>query len=805
MGRIQQDLRYAFRVFAASPVYTAVAVLTLALGLGASTAIFSVVNALLVRPLPIFEADRVVAVYTSNSRSPYGSTSYPEFVNYRDQNQVFEGLAVYRGAEVNLRVGNRVERVQGELVSGDYFNVLGVGSHLGRTFLSEDDRQGVDDRVAVLSYGLWQRAFGSDPELIGNTITLNGERFTVIGIAPKSFRGTTLRYVPDVWLPMTHLPLFDSAWAEAFDQVGWRLFHVVGRMRDGVTIEQADGNMDLLAGEDDVSLLGANTAIFAPGVRDSVSSYAGILLGVVTTVLLIACLNVANLVMARTTVRRKEMAIRASLGASRPRLIAQLLTENIVLGLMAGVGGLLIALWVTDFLSSFRPPSSLPVTLALDLDWRVLLFALVLSVSSGLGLGTAAVLAASRRDLTPALKNGADGEGRRRFLRSRDLMLAGQVAFSLLLLTGAGLLLRTVQSLEAIDPGFNAEGVVTFALDPDAEGYSEIEGRRVFERLTDRLSAMPGVESVGLTRSLPVNPVDRALGTFAEGYEASPNEDTAVDVNLAGLNYFRTLQIELLAGRDFNEGDVPEAPMVAIVNESMAGRYWPGQDPLGKRLGFNRDMVYEVVGVVENVKIGSLREASRPHIYLPHSQLFDFFGSSMNIVVRSSLEAETVVETARQEARSIDPDLALYDIKTLPDHVSASILQERQAATLLGLFSVLALILAAMGVYGVISFSVSQRTHEIGVRKALGAEKHSIVTLLIRQGLLPTLAGIGIGLAAASGATPVLDSLLFGVASTDVVTKIAVAALLILIAVLASLLPARRALRIDPIVALRHE
>jgi macrolide transport system ATP-binding/permease protein len=805
MTNIRQDLRSAFRIFAGSPGYTAVAILTLALGLGANTAIFSVVNALLVRPLPIFEADRVLAVYTANSRSPYGPTSYPEFADYRDQNRAFSGMAAYRNTQVNVTVGNNVDRVQGELVSGEYFDVLGVGAQIGRTFLPEDDHLPGGNPVAVLSFGLWPRAFGSDPDLIGSPIRLNGVSYTVIGIAPRSFRGITLRYVPEIWLPMASLPVFESTWAEAFDREGWRLFHIVGRLDNGVTIEQANGNLDTVAAESDVSLAPANSAIFAPAIRGSVSNYAGTMLAVVAVVLLIACLNVANLVMARTTARRKEMAIRSSLGASRGRLSVQLLTENILMALTAGVLGLLIALWVTDFLSAFRPPSSLPVTLDLDFDWRVLTFAFVLSASSGLALGMAAVWNTTRRDLTPALKDGTDTEVPHRFFRSRDVMLAGQVALSLLLLTGAGLLVRTVQSLDAIDPGFNPDNVLTLAVDPEAVGLSETEGRRVFSELTDRLSATPGVTSVSLTQSLPINPERRSLGTFAEGYTPAPDEETAVDVNRAGLDYFRTMQIEIVEGRDFNDRDVEASPRVAIVNESLVRRFWPGQDPVGKRLGFNQDMGYEVVGVVRDVKIVSLREGPRPHIYLPYTQLYDFFGSSMNLVVRSSLEPKSVVATARREARSIAPGLSLYDIKTLSDHVSASILQERQAATLLSVFGILALLLASMGIYGVISFSVSQRTHEIGVRMALGADKHRVLTLMLRQGLVPPLVGVIAGIGAAVVSTSALDSMLFGVRSTDPATMAVVTAILILVALVASFVPARRALNIDPMAALRHE
>ena len=805
MSKIRQDLRYAIRIFTGSPGYTAVAILTLALGLGANTAIFSVVNAVMVRPLPIFESDRVLAVYTANSRSEYGATSYPEFAVYRDQNRVFSGMAAYRNTQVNVKLGNNVDRIQAELVSGEYFDVLGVGAHIGRTFLPEDDRLPGGNPVAVLSFGLWQQAFGSDPELIGKPVILNGASYTVIGVAPRSFRGITLRYVPEIWVPMASLPVFESTWAEAFDREGWRLFRIVGRLDDGVTIEQADGNMDTVATESNVSLVAANSAIFAPAIRESVSNYAGIMLAVVAAVLLIACLNVANLVMARTTARRKEMAIRSSLGASRGRLSVQLLTENIVLSLTAGVVGLLIALWVTDFLSAFRPPSSLPVTLDLGFDWRVLTFALLLSASSGLALGMAAVWNATRRDVTPALKDGTDTEVPNRFFRSRDLMLAGQVALSLLLLTGAGLLVRTVQSLDAIDPGFNPDHVLTLSVDPAAAGFSETEGRRVFSELTERLSATPGVTSVSLTQFLPINAEERALGSFAEGYSPAPDEDTAVDVNRAGIEYFRTMQIEILAGRDFNDRDVEASPRVAIVNESLVRRFWPDQDPLGKRLGFNPDMGYEVVGVVGDVKIGSLREGPRPHIYLPHEQLYDFFGSSMNIVVRSSLEPEALVATARREARSIAPGLALYDIKTLSEHVSASILQERQAATLLSLFGILALLLASMGIYGVISFSVSQRTHEIGVRMALGAEKYRVLTLMLRQGMVPTLVGVIAGVVAAVVSTSALESMLYGVRSTDPATLAIVAVILILVALAASLVPARRALKIDPMAALRHE
>ena len=807
-----RDVRYGLRGLLKRPGFTAIAVITLALGIGANTAIFSLVNTVLLRPLPVHHPEQLVAVYgTLHNGADYTIQSYLNYKDYRDRNDVFSGLMAYRFAPMSVSHEGRNERVWGYLVSGNYFDVLGVQPFLGRYFVPEEDKTPGSHPVAVISYAYWQKRFASDRGIAGQALTLNGHVFTIIGVAPEGFNGTEVAYAPELFVPLTmgHEIEPGSDWLESR---GDDNLFAVGRLKSGVSSAQAESalrTITLQLGREyphenegrGVRLL--TPGLFIPDIRNSVISFSGVLMGVVGLVLLLACVNLANLLLARATERRKELAIRLAVGASRARIVRQLVTESVLLSLAGGVGGLLLAAWINNLVASIKLPTDIALIFDLRLDWRVLAFALVVSLATGIFFSLLPALQSSKPDLVPALKDEASMAGFRRS-RLRNALVVVQVALSLVLLVCAGLVVRSLQVAQRTRPGFTPENAVALSFDLGLQGYTEEKGRAFHRQLIERTRSVAGVRSVALTSTVPLT-LDFSYTTiYVEGQPTTGNSNLPLAVpNEISPDYFRTMEIAL-RGRDFTEQDSKDESRVAIVNETFARRFLPGRDAIGRRFNFTGpDKPYwEVIGVAADGKYNSLAEDPQAAFYRP---LLRDYSTSVTLVARTAGDPQSAIAGLRSELQRLDPTLPLYDVQTLSEHMSVPLFPFRMAATVLGSFGVLAIVLAAIGIYGVMSYVVAGRTREIGVRIALGAARRDVLLLIIRQGMTLAVIGLGIGLLIAFGVAQLLAKLLFGVSPVDPLTFAGVTLLLALVAALACYIPARRATRVDPLVALRYE
>jgi len=817
MSTFLNDVRYGLRMLSKSPGFTFIAVFALALGIGANTTIFSLINGLLLRPLVgVNEPERLVAVYTSDySSGLYGSSSYPDYADFRDEAKAFEGLAAYTDAVASLTGDDEPQRLRGESVTGNFFKVLGVRAAAGRTLVPEDERTASGNPVVVISHNLWQRRFNSDPSLVGRTITLDGRAHTVVGIAAENFRGLHLGMPPEFWLPM---PTPENE-PEAR---GNRGLEIVGRLKADATVEEAsaqlktifarlaqdfpDTNKGTLDRPDEprpVTVLQERRT--GPQQRKAISTLTGMLMAMVGLVLLIACANVANLLLARASARRREIAIRMALGSSRWRLVRQLLTESLCLALLGGLGGLLLTLWTSDFLPKFFPAEDAG-GLDLSMDWRVLGFTLGLSLLTGILFGLAPALQASRPNLLSALKDDTGATEVRGFGRfgMRNALVVLQVALSLVLLICAGLFMRSLRAASTADPGFKAENVLLARMELRGAEMKPEQGQIFFRQVQEGVSAIPGVRSASLMLVVPVSGGGMRRSVQIEGYEPKPNEDTELNANIVSPNYFATMGIPLVQGREFNTDDAAGRPGVIIVNEELARRYFPGQNPLGKRIKTDSEGPYlEIVGVARNAKYRRLREEPLPFFYTPLAQ--DYTGRMTLLVRTDGDDPLKVLPAVRSELKSLNKNVTLYGINTLSAHVNEALSADRMIAVLLSVFGGAALLLAAVGLYGVMSYAVARRTHEIGVRMALGAQGSDIMKLILRQGMILVLVGGAVGLAAAFAVTRLMSSLLYGVSTTDPLTFAGITVLLTGVALLACYIPARRATRVDPLIALRYE
>jgi predicted permease len=819
MGSLPDDVRYGLRLIGRNRGFSLVVVLSLAVGIGANTAVFSLVSALLLRPLPVDRPGELAAVYTSDfSGPPFGASSLPDYRDFRDRATVFSGLAAFGPVVGSVVLGGTTERANGSFATGNYWQVVGVQAAHGRVFTSADDTTPGAHPVAVLSDRFWRRV-GGDLSVLNGPILINGQPFTVIGIAPPSFTGTMPFFEVDVWVPASMLPQVRPG-PNLLESRTSRGALVIGRLAPGISRAQALGALGVVAGQLaqeyptawlDVRKQPRRVTItpatrVAPVIRGAVIGFMALLMAAVGLVLLIACVNAANLLLSRAEARRQEIAVRLSLGASRARLIRQLMTESVVLSTLAGAGGVVLAYWLVRAVAAFRPPMTIPVPLDPSIDLGVLLFAVAISVATGLVFGLAPALQSTKRDVVASLKGEEAVAAHRRKVPVGHGLVVLQVALSLLVLVTAGLLIRTLQQSQSVHLGFDPDNVATARI--DLAGTGELTPDRMiwtFEAIVDRLKQLPEVEHVSFATIVPLGPGSSRRSVTVEGYQPEPGEDLERHYNVVTPDFFQTTRIRLVRGRAFVDGDRAGAPLVAIVNEAFARRFWGDQDPLGKRISVRgaAGPWMEIVGVTENGRYVSVLDEPLPYLFLP---LWQNPSPAAVLHVRSGRgAAAALIPLIRSAVGDLYPNLPVFEAWVLADLTGVQLLPYRLAAWFLGILGFVALMLAAVGLYGVLGHAVSRRRREIGVRLAIGAEPRAIRLLVLSQGLRVVGVGLVFGLAAALMVTRLLSSLLFQVSPTDPITLVVASILLLAVAAAACDLPARRAARVDPVQALRQE
>jgi macrolide transport system ATP-binding/permease protein len=822
MNILWQDLRYGLKKLVKNPGFTTVAVLALAFGIGANSTIFSLANSLFLRQLPVPQSNQLVWLFTDQNNN----VSYPDYLDYSRQTDIFSGLLAYDWIALNMGNSGQADRIQGASVSANYFDVLRVTVERGRSFLPEEDQTPGAAPVAVISHQLWQDHFGNDSDVIGKTVVLNGQQFTIVGVAPPGFVGTEEAFPRDIWVPLSMRTQLRSgtigvgANQNPLTDRNARWFTIMARLKSGVSLRQAQTRMDFVAAQlasaHPETNANRHITVYAAGngrpfFRTMLLPVTWILLATVGLVLLIACANVANLLLARSTARRKEIAIRLALGASRGRLVRQLMTESVLLAFVGGCAGLVLSIWVTNLLMALKPSVPLPININVRADWRVLVFTFLFSLVAGIVFGLVPALQASKPELVPVLKDERSAFGHRHTLFSlRNILVIAQVAMSLVVLVAAGLFLKSLRNAQTISPGFDATQVVTMSLATGSQGYDETKSRLFYQQLVNRVQSLPGVQAASIAQSAPLSffyAPALAAPTIVEGHEPPAGENPPIiGNNTVGPNYFQTLGIPLLRGRDFTAEVQQGTPSVVIINETMAHSFFANQEPIGRRLRVmrrgERPVSCEIIGVVRESKYLSLGEDPVPFLFLPFSQNPS---PVMTLLVRADGNPKSLIAAVRHEVKGLDDNLPPFNVVTLAENIDISLFPARFGALLLGGFGLLALVLATVGIYGVMSYSVSQRTHEIGIRMALGAQVNNVLRLVVGQGMVLASIGMAIGLAAAFALTRVVKNLLYGVSATDLATFAVITVLLFVVALLACYIPARRATKVDPLVALRYE
>jgi predicted permease len=812
MGNLVRDLQYTLRTLRRNPGFTIVAVIALALGIGVNTSIFSLYNALALRPLPVKDPERVVRLFQTHSgESGAGVFSYPQFVDYRDRNSVLSGLAAWSWASAAMGSGDRVEDVKAMFVSGNYFDVLGADTAAGRTFVPEEDRTPDSHPVVILSCGFWERRFARDPALVGRTILLNGNPFTVVGVAARNFAGTDAE-APEIWLPiMMTATIAPERGTGVFQDRNGHWLQVIGRLKPGVSWAQARAAMDVLSGqlaqtyaEDKSSGVSLAAATFLPpNVEKASTPIVVLVMGAVGMVLLIACANVANLLLARATARRQEIGVRLSLGATRGRLVRQLLTESLVISMLSGVAGLLLAAWSSSVLMRVvKPPFVGTLNFNVAPDLRVLGYAFAVSLATGIIFGLVPAFHASKHGVNDLIKTGM--RLRRRTWAS-DLFVVAQVGLCAFLLVAAGLLLRALGRAQTTDPGFDTKHVVVLSLDMRLHHYDPAAAVAFERRVADRLKSLPGVKTVSLAAIVPLGSADMGTGVAIEGHEPKPDAPPLiVSQNVVSPGFFETLGIPVLRGRGFQDADWNKGPEVGIINETTARRFWPGQEAIGKRLRVGESKAYaEIVGVVKDTRSTYLWQTDELYLYSP-AKAESNPGPDLKILVRAAGNAQPLMGVLPGVVRELDRSVQV-SVKPMEENLDVWIWPSRVGATLGAAFGLLALTLAAVGIYGVVAYTVSWRTHEIGIHVALGAQRGQVLCMVLGHGMALVAAGGVAGLAAGFTISRLLAKFLYGLPAGDPVTFGAVAAGLAAVALIANYAPAQRALRVDPMVALRYE
>ena len=820
---MHHDLRYALRNLIASPAFTLVAVGSLAIGIGINTTIFTAVNAILLRPLPVSHPEQLVDIYTTSS-TEHSTTSWLDYLDLRDGSTVFDGMIGHSLMFANVSRDGRSRLLMGEVVTANYFEVLGVSATVGRMFAHDEDQTEGGNRLVVLSDGLWRREFGGNAAVVGRSVRIRGLDYTVVGVAPARFTGMMPGISADLWIPASMVEEIEPVGMNdavpsptgrtRLQRRGQRWMFVKARLKPIHTLAQAQTEVGAVMTRLEreypqtnrnrrAVLIPASDVRIHPLIDGSLVPGATLLMVAVSLVLIVACANIANMLLARATTRSREIAVRVAIGASRARIVRQLLTESLVLAALGGWGGLLLARWTSGVIQTFQPP--LPVAISLDLspDWRVFVFAFMLALVTGAVFGLAPALQATRPDLVASLKNEVAPGFRSRRFSLRNVLVVAQVAVCFVLLVGAGLLLRSLTASRNADVGFDPRGLVVATVDMGMHRYSTERGQAFYDSALERLRSLPGVSNAAIVERLPFSPNIHAQTLFIDGRQyAADDPGVTTDVTRVTPGYFRALGISLQQGREFDERDAETAPAVVIVNEAFARRYWPGESAVGKRLRTRSSTgpLFEVVGVVSDHKVRTVGEAPRPYVHFARSQGYN---PSASFIARTSGDTAQLVQAMRRELTSIEPDLVFLEMQPMESAIAVTLFPARMGAFVLGTASVIALLLSAIGLYGLIAFTVSRRTREIGVRMALGSNRRDVLALIVRQGMGLVLIGVAIGLICALALTQAMAGALYGVSTLDVVTYVSAAMLLCGVALAANLLPALRAAKIDPMVALR--
>ena len=840
MNTFMQDFRFALRTIRRAPAFAFIVILTLGLGIGANTAIFSLMDQVLLRMLPVADPHELVQLdgpgafsgRTYNDRT----FSYPMYADFRDRNTVFDGLVARFPASATMTQRGQAERVDVELISGNTFEVLGVSPALGRALTEDDDRRPGAHPVAMISHNYWQRRFAGSPTVLNQVVNVNSTPVTIIGVAPNGFAGVVATQTPDLFMTMMMKGQLTPTWNDLENRRS-RWVAVVGRLKDGMTADAAKAQMDVLYQQinefelQTVPAFQAGSDLFKEryrakkltlhpagrglsGVRESVDAPLYVLMAMVGLVLLIACGNVANLLITRATARQREIAVRLALGAGRGRLVRQTLTESLVLAIGGGIVGIVMSIWVGDVLVNVMPSAAVTRSLSTTPDLRVGLFAAGLSLLTAFVFGLIPALQSSRFELNKTLREEAGSVSASAYqAKFRKGLVVAQVALSMLLIAGAGLFTRSLYNLKTLDPGFDTGDLITFHLDPSLNGYDQPRIKRFYDSLLNDLKRVPGVQSVSLAQVAALTDSVSSRTVQVQNYTSKPDEDMNPWTNEVAPDYFRTLGMPLLMGREFNERDVEGAPAVAIVNESFARYYFPNDNPIGRRFGYrtmNNPGAIEIVGVVKdslyaNMRQGSTAENKTPRfVYAPYQQSEEL--NEMTVYVRTAgSDAGAMSEQLRQAVRRADAAMPIFQVQTMDRTVDEALFNERMLALLSASFGLLATLLAAIGLYGVMSYTVSRRTREIGIRIALGAERHSVLWLVLREVAFLTFIGIAVGAPSALGLSQFVKSQLFGIEPTDPATLLIAAGTLAFVGLLAGYIPARRAAGVEPVFALRYE